>query len=187
MTRPVLAGAAMALSSVSMVSNWLRLRRFRPREAAHLANAKGKERLVNRRRIVSAALLIPVAVLAGMANAAGPALPRSTVAVPGGFYTNVSPAVLTQMLARKDFAFINVHVPYEGQIKGTDADIPYDQVEARIRELPVDRTAPIVLYCRSGTMSATAAETLVRLGYTRVFNLEGGFLAWQQAGYPVTR
>jgi rhodanese-related sulfurtransferase len=36
-------------------------------------------------------------------------------------------------------------------------------------------------------MGATAAETLVRLGYTRVFNLEGGFLAWQQAGYPVKR
>jgi phage shock protein E len=142
---------------------------------------------MSRRGMVSVALLIPVAVLAGTANAAGPAFPGPPVAVPGGVYTNVSPAGLRQMLAGKDFAFINVHVPYEGEIRGTDVHIPYDRIEARIRELPKDRMAPIVLYCRSGAMSATAAETLVRLGYTRVFNLEGGFLAWQQAGYPVKR
>lgn len=74
------------------------------------------------RRIVSVALLISVAVLAGTANAAGPAFPGSPVAVPGGFYTKVRPIVLMQMLARKDFAFINVHVPYEGEISNALAD-----------------------------------------------------------------
>ncbi len=142
---------------------------------------------MRRHSIVSLVSLSPVVVLAAIAIAGGPALPSSTVAGPGGGYTNVSPAVLAQMLARKDFAFVNVHIPYEGEIQGTDAHIPFDRIEGRTRELPQDRTASIVLYCRSGSMSATAAETLVRLGYTRVFNLEGGFLAWQQAGYPVTR
>ena len=140
---------------------------------------------MSRYRIVGVTLLMCAVAPAGIAAAVGPAVPGSTVAVPGGFYTNVWPAVLAQMLAKKDFAFINVHVPYEGEIRGTDGHIPYDQVEARIREFPADRAAPIVLYCRSGTMSATAAETLVRLGYTRVFNLAGGFLAWGQAGYLV--
>lgn len=31
------------------------------------------------------------------------------------------------MLPRKDFFFVNVQIPYEGQIKGTDAIIPYGQ------------------------------------------------------------
>jgi rhodanese-related sulfurtransferase len=36
-------------------------------------------------------------------------------------------------------------------------------------------------------MSTAAAQTLVRLGYTNVWHLEGGFIAWEQAGFPLIR
>ncbi len=36
-------------------------------------------------------------------------------------------------------------------------------------------------------MSAAAAETLVRLAYRDVWNLEGGFQAWERAGFPLSK
>ncbi len=108
------------------------------------------------------------------------------VSVAGGTYTDVSPAELITMLAYKDFTLVNVHIPDEGKIAGTDLSIPYDQIAQNLDKLP-DKEAKIVLYCRSGRMSAIAAETLVGLGYTNLWNLEGGMAAWEQAGYEITR
>jgi len=36
-------------------------------------------------------------------------------------------------------------------------------------------------------MSAIAAETLVKLGYTNLWNLDGGMVAWEQAGYEIQK
>jgi rhodanese-related sulfurtransferase len=89
------------------------------------------------------------------------------------------------MLAQKDFTFVNVHVPYEGEIAETDAHVPYDLIAQQITRLPAERNAKIVLYCRTGHMSRIAAETLVRLGYTNVWDLTGGFEGWKGAGLPL--
>jgi rhodanese-related sulfurtransferase len=48
-----------------------------------------------------------------------------------------------------------------------------------------DPTRRTILYCASGGRAALAAETLIRLGYTRVTYLKGGLHAWAEAGYGV--
>jgi len=108
-----------------------------------------------------------------------------TVAVSGGTYQRVAADDAAEMLSSDDPVLVNVHVPYEGEIEGTDAFIPYDQIADRLDELPGDRTAALLVYCRTGRMSAIAAETLVRFGYSDVRELDGGFEAWQAAGYPL--
>jgi len=103
----------------------------------------------------------------------------------GGQYVDILPEELKAMLETKDFFFVNVHVPFEGEIEATDAFVPFDQVQTRLTEFPQEKGAKIVLYCRSGSMSAIAARALVEAGYTNVYNLDGGFRAWTSAGYEL--
>ncbi len=107
------------------------------------------------------------------------------IEMPNGAYTNISPLELKTLLVNKNFLLINVHIPYEGEIEKTDAFIPYDEIEKHLDKLPKDKTAQIVLYCRSGRMSQEAAETLVKLGYTNVWNLDRGMIGWEQAGLSI--
>ena len=109
------------------------------------------------------------------------------VSVADGSYKDVSVNELAAMLKTKDFAFINVHIPFAGDIAQTDLSIPYDEIEQNLSQFPTDKNAKIVLYCRSGRMSQIAAEKLVSLGYTNIWNLEGGMVEWEQAGYPLAK
>lgn len=90
-------------------------------------------------------------------------------------------------LDKKDFFFINVHVPYEGEIKNTDVFIPYDQMSANLDKLPQDKNEKIVLYCRSGRMSEIAAKELAKFGYTNISHLGGGMIDWEKNGYEIIK
>ncbi|MBI4781693.1 MAG: rhodanese-like domain-containing protein [Oscillatoriophycideae cyanobacterium NC_groundwater_1537_Pr4_S-0.65um_50_18] len=54
-----------------------------------------------------------------------------------------------------------------------------------LKDIPKDQ--PIAITCLSGHRSAIAAQWLVTQGYCQVYNLQGGLLAWQGAGYAVQR
>lgn len=109
------------------------------------------------------------------------------VSVAGGSYKNITPAELDVMLLNKDFVLINVHIPFAGNIQDTDLSIPYDQISVPdyLNLLPTDKDAKIVLYCRSGHMSESAATVLVLLGYTNIWNLDGGMVDWERAGFEM--
>ena len=102
-------------------------------------------------------------------------------------YQSINVTQLKSMLDNKDFLLVNVHIPYEGEIKGTDLFIPYNEIENNLSKLPADKNARIVLYCRSGSMSSIAAKTLTRLGYTNITDVEGGMFAWEMQGYPLVQ
>jgi rhodanese-related sulfurtransferase len=130
--------------------------------------------------------VLSVVLLVACGGVATPTRVAATLTPPAaGTYGHVSPAELDALLAHKDFVFVNVHTPYEGEIASTDAFIPYDEVGQKPDRLPADKGARIVLYCRSGHMSTIAAQTLVRLGYTNVWSLDGGMAAWEATGHKL--
>jgi len=110
----------------------------------------------------------------------------------GGGGTSVSQRIDPQTYTssfqqpEREHILVDVRTPGEfasGYIPGA-INIPVEQLSSRLSELPQD--AEIVLYCRSGNRSASAARTLSQAGYSDIYDL-GGIIAWQRANLPITR
>lgn len=130
-------------------------------------------------------LLLLVSIL--LVSCQSKAVTGEDVPVAAGSYKDVTPKDLNTMLKDKDFVLVNVHIPFAGNIASTDLSIPYDEIEQNLSQLPSGKNAKIVLYCRSGHMSQIAAEKLVALGYTNVWNLKGGMIDWEKEGFDLEK
>ena len=139
---------------------------------------------LTRRRFLPLPLAVLVTACAAPTSAAPGAGPGRRISVEGGSYTRATAAELKAMLDKKDFLLVNVRIPNDGIIPGTDAHIPYDAVASHLDKLPSDKAARVFIYCRSGNTSQIAAQALVKLGFTGVWELDGGIGAWKAAGYP---
>ena len=71
----------------------------------------------------------------------------------------------------------------EGHIPGA-RHVPLGELEMRLGEL--DPAQEIVAVCHSGYRSGIAAHALRATGFARVWNLDGGMVAWERARLPVT-
>ena len=65
--------------------------------------------------------------------------------------------------------------------------IPLKELSGRAAELERYRGRPIIVVCRAGVRSTTAAAMLYGLGYERVYNLKDGMVEWNDRKLPVER
>ena len=61
-----------------------------------------------------------------------------------------------------------------------------ESIKARFSTLELLVEQPIYLLCRSGARSILSALSLQQMGFKEVYSIEGGFMAWQEAGYEVS-
>ena len=65
--------------------------------------------------------------------------------------------------------------------------VPLSVLRQRLQELERYRDRPVILVCRSGSRSGSAASILRKAGFERVYNLKGGMLAWENENLPKAR
>jgi rhodanese-related sulfurtransferase len=126
-------------------------------------------------RIELLSIFVIVVVLSGCSDNQGGQAEKNS-------YQNVSIDQFVEMNANRDFILINTHIPYEGEIPGTDLLIPFNEIDRHKAKLPNDKNTRIVVYCKAGPMGNIAAERLIEMGYTNVVNFKGGMNAWEKTG-----
>src|SRR6478736_3438295 len=79
---------------------------------------------------------------------------------------------------------LDVRTPEEyatGHIENSD-NVNFLSDSFVLRTDKYDKTKPVFVYCKSGGRSAKAADKLSELGFTTIYNLDGGMLKWEAAG-----
>ncbi len=63
--------------------------------------------------------------------------------------------------------------------------LPQDELESRLSELEDYKQFDIIVYCKSGGRSQQASQILSQNGFTNIYNMQGGILAWLDVDYPI--
>ncbi len=85
----------------------------------------------------------------------------------------------SMMKCKDDFTLIDVRQPEEHQETNIGGQlIPLGDLPGKINDLVDHKEKCLVVYCRSGVRSASACQFLNQMGFSEVYNLTGGILAW---------
>lgn len=102
---------------------------------------------------------------------------------------NLSPTEAVLLINRSNAVVLDVREASEyAQGHIPDArHIPLAQLGDRLKELAKYKEKPVLLHCQGGVRSAKACDLLAKQGFTKLYNLQGGLNAWQQAKLPVVK
>ena len=104
-------------------------------------------------------------------------------------YKTVNSTGLTSLINHEDAQVFDVSAIADfekGHIAGAK-NIVLSQVSPDNKLLAKAKDQPVVLVCRTGIQSADAAKKLVKAGFAKIFWLDGGVAAWQQADLPLVK
>ena len=102
-------------------------------------------------------------------------------------FRSITPVALADLATRLRIIDVREAAEYTGElghIPGAEL-VPLATLETASRHW--SKQEPHVIACRSGARSARGAALLVALGFQKIFNLEGGTLAYVNAGLPTER
>jgi rhodanese-related sulfurtransferase len=104
-------------------------------------------------------------------------------------FSSLTPAGAVQLMNSEDVVLLDVREPSEtagGKIAKA-IQIPVDALKTRIGELEKYKDRTVLVYCKTGARSGAACKELSRNGFSKVYSLNGGLLAWQDAHLPLSK
>jgi len=76
---------------------------------------------------------------------------------------------------------------YDAGHIGDARNVPAGELPSQADSLKKWRDKTVITYCDSGAAGASGARTLIKLGFTKVFNLQGGLNAWVKDNLPLAK
>ena len=133
------------------------------------------------------ALLLGVSLIIGGCATPKVMTAKDLVAEANEHVTNVPVSVAKELLDERGYIFLDVRTAKEFKMGHIPRAVHIERglLEFKINNQVPDKNAQIVVYCKVGGRGSLAAHTLVRMGYKNVINIEGGWVPWEKAGYPV--
>ncbi len=104
-------------------------------------------------------------------------------------FASLTPAAAVQLMNKEDVVVLDVRESSEtvgGKIARA-IQIPVGAVAKRIGELEKFKDKTLLVYCKSGARAGIACKELSKNGFDKVYSLNGGLLAWQDAHLPVSK
>ncbi len=104
-------------------------------------------------------------------------------------FKSLKPAELVQLMNGGDAVVVDLSSSSDfekGHIAGSK-NVQASQFGPEHKLVASAKQRPVVLVCRAGTASETAARALKKAGFEQVSVLDGGLPAWQQAELPLVK
>ena len=104
-------------------------------------------------------------------------------------FASLTPAAAVQLMNKEDVVVLDVREPSE-TIGGKIAkaiQIPVSAIAKRVSELEKYKDKTLLVYCKTGARSGIACKELSKSGFDKVYSLNGGLSAWQDAHLPVSK
>lgn len=99
----------------------------------------------------------------------------------------VTPEEMQTLIDTKDVQLVDVRTPEEhkeGHIEHSqNIDFNSPTFDEDISKL--DKSKPVILYCKGGRESAKCAEKLLEAGFIKIYDLEGGITQWKFKGLEI--
>jgi rhodanese-related sulfurtransferase len=104
-------------------------------------------------------------------------------------YKELTPAGLTLLINRESPLMVDLsaHADFEKAHVPGSRHVAMSQFDPEQKDLAKAKDLPVVLLDKDGRNTGKAAQRLVKAGFSKVYTLGGGVLAWQQAQLPVAK
>lgn len=99
----------------------------------------------------------------------------------------VTPEEMQELTEMEDVQLVDVRTTEEykeGHIENSqNIDYYSDNFEKEIEGL--DKSKPVIVYCKSGTRSGKCVDKMKDAGFVKIYDLDGGITKWKFKGYDI--